>query len=128
MPETTKEEIGYHQNGDYMLPNIVIGQTEIRELNRWGMMHREYLENEKRWMFTLLRMRGELFLHLYQLQDEAEEMYSRLIKQMSESEGVTEQMKQTDQMQWVQKMNNIKNRAEEIVKHDLIYHINRPEK
>ena len=55
-------------------------------------------------------------------------MYSRLIKQMSESEGVTEQMKQTDQMQWVQKMNNIKNRAEEIVKHDLIYHIDRPEK
>ena len=67
-----EKEIGYHQNRDYMLPNIVIGQTEIRELNRWGMMHREYLENEKRWMFTLLRMRGELFLHLYQLQDEAE--------------------------------------------------------
>ncbi len=114
--------ITYRQVADYMIPNLTLphGESTIR-LGKWGMMHKNYLEHNKRGLFMLMVTKCTLWPYLADIDRQANEMYDLLIEQMKESEGVTEQLKEQDQLEWIQKMNNIQQRAREVVCSELIY-------
>ncbi len=118
----TENKITYRQVGDYIIPNITIAPEEKNvEIGLWGQKHRDYLKNHREVMFNLLLMKGELNQHLAEVDKQAEELFFRLIDDMAKAEGITEQLKSKNQMEWVSKMNNIKARAREIVSKELIY-------
>ena len=110
----------YELNGDYY---IIAGEDEPEQepIGIWGQRHLEYIKNHKRPFYRKLNQDLKLYDYLRQVDKQAEEMLDLLIKQMAESEGVTEQLKVTDQIEWVGRMNNIRNRATEIVNKDLIF-------
>ena len=112
----------YRKVGDYYIPNITVPPEEkdIR-IGIWGMRYKNYLKENKRVTFTIMQMNGTLWQHLADIDKQAEEMFNQLIKDMAKAEGVTEQLKATDQMAWVGAMENIRNRAMEIVNSELIY-------
>ncbi len=120
----TDEHTGlkYELVGDYY---IIAGDDEPEEEQKpigiWGQRHHEYLRHSKRITLSSLQISGKLNGYLANINRQAEEMFERLVKQMAESEGVTERLKSTDQMAWVGKMNNIRNRAEKIVISEWIY-------
>ena len=90
-------------------------------MRKFGLMRKSYLENYRRGIYSGLLLSGELKKHLLMIQEQSEERFELLVEQMAKQEGVTEQMKEQDQMLWVQKMNNIQARAEEIVREEIIY-------
>ncbi|MEG2823020.1 MAG: TnpV protein [Lachnospiraceae bacterium] len=110
----------YQQNGDYLIPNLTIEDTGER-LTKYGLMRRTYLKEEKKGIYVGMLLEDTLMKHLMTIQGQAEERMELLMKQMQKEEGVDEQLKAQDQMLWVQRMNNIKNRAEEIILQELIY-------
>ena len=112
-------ELTYRREGDYLLPNLEA--PESPKIGKYGMLRHRYLREHKRAMFTGMQMAGTLNDHLEQIDREATEAVERLTSQMAKTEGVTEQMKQTDQMRWVRLMNSIKASAEEIVLVELVY-------
>lgn len=114
-------KITYTKQGDYLLPNLKLPEQPKVEIGIFGKRRLRYLEHSRKILYTNLLTKCKLTAHLAEIDEQAEDMFFRLVKQMAESEGVTEQLKAKDQMQWVQKMNNIRNRAEEIVNNDLIY-------
>ncbi len=118
------EEMGgtYRQVGDYLIPNLALSaeEKEIR-LGKWGKTHKDYLKNHKRLMFDIMLTKGTLFRYLAEIDKQAQEMFDRLMEQMLKAEGITEQLKADNQMEWVCRMNNIRNRAEEIVLYEIIY-------
>ncbi len=118
------EEMGgtYRQVGDYLIPSLTLPaeEKEIR-LGKWGKIHKDYLKNHKRLMFDIMLTKGTLFRYLAEIDKQAQEMFDRLMEQMAKAEGVTEQLKEENQMLWVARMNNIRNRAEEIVLNEIIY-------
>ena len=107
--------------GDYYLPDIQIGNEEHRPVGRWGRMNMEYLKKYRPAMYNDLLLSGKLWSYLADLNEQAEKRLDCIIQQMKEAECVTEQLKAENQMQWVGTMNNIRNRAEEIVLLELIY-------
>lgn len=112
--------IGYRQVGEVQIPNLVVTDTNY-PIGIWGQRHKDYLiENHRLFYYNLLTT-GKLNSYLYDIDVSAKEMYDRLIKQMAEQEGVTEQLKTQNQMEWVGRMNNIANRAREIVNAEMIY-------
>ena len=112
----------YTKVGDYYLPDLVLpSEEETRPIGIWGMRHKCYLIEHKKAIFTIMQMNGTLHTYLADLNEQAGDMFLRLVKEMAKSEGVTEQLKAENQMLWVQKMNNIRNRAMEIVNSELIY-------
>ncbi len=118
---TTENEITYRRVGDYMIPNITIAPKEKNvEIGLWGQKHRDYLKNHREVMFNLLLMKGELNQHLAEVDKQAEELFFRIIDDMAKSEGITEQLKAENQLEWVGRMNNIKARAREIVNSEII--------
>jgi hypothetical protein len=106
---------------DYYLPDIQLGNEEQRPIGRWGRLHREYLKEYRSTVYQDILVSGNLWSYLADLNEQAEERLERIIQQMKEAEGVTEQLKSDNQMLWVWIMNNIRNRAEEIVLKELIY-------
>ena len=112
--------IEYTLVGDYYIPNIALPK-ENRSIGRWGRMHRDYLEQHHPIRFNDLVLSGQLWTYLADLNEQAQERLSLIIDQLSASEGVTEHLKQHDQMAWVGAMNSIRNRAEEIVLCEMIY-------
>ena len=115
-------KIQYCRVGDYLIPNLKLPPDEARvTLGKWGMMHKNYLEKHKRVLFSALLGQGKLYQHCAEVENQARDMYHTLIEQMKESEGVTEELKEQDQLEWVQKMENIQQRASEIVYNELIY-------
>ena len=108
----------YHWEGDYLIPDLVA--LESPQIGIWGERRRQFLRNHQRTVYDALMMNGKLNAHLEDVDRNAEEMMDRLMSQMAEREGVTEQLKAEDQMTWIQRMNNIRHRAEEIVRKDLI--------
>ena len=118
-----KTGIPYTLVGDYYLPwgDLPDNDPEPRPIGIWGQRHLRYIKQHKRIFYSNLLTSGKLNEYLADINEEAEEMFSRLVKQMSEQQGITEQMKADNQMIWVQRMNNIRNAATEIVNHDLIY-------
>ena len=113
--------IAYTKQGDYNLPDLNLPEQEEREIGIWGQRRRRYLKEHHRVLYYNLLTQCKLIDHLADINEEAQKMYDRLVKQLAEQEGVTEQLKTEDQMLWVQRMNNIRNRATEIVNNELIY-------
>ena len=123
MAKTIFEEMGgtYTQVGDYLLPDLELPQEEQQPIGVWGQRHWRYLKEHRRATYATLLTGGKLNGYLADIDRQAEEMFSRLVKQLTEKEGVTETLKAENQMLWVQKMNNLKNAAMEIVSNELIY-------
>ena len=111
----------YHQVGDYLLPNITIPEEETEPIGIWGQRHLRYLKQHRKVLYTNLLTSGKLNSHLADIDKQAENMFSRLVKEMAKKQGITEQLKATDQMAWVGRMNNIRNAATEIVNTELIF-------
>ena len=111
----------YELVGDYYFIFGDDDPEEKRHIGIWGQRHERYLKQNKKAIYTGLRISGDLSDYLADIDKQAEEMFSQLVKQMAENEGVTELLKTQDQMAWVGAMNNIRNRAMEIVNSDLIY-------
>ena len=116
-----KNGISYTLQGDYYLPDIALSTEEQQPVGIWGQRHLRYIRQHRKVLYTNLLTSGKLNGYLVDIDKQAEEMYSRLIKQMAEREGVTEALKAENQMEWVGRMNNIRSRATEIVTNDLIY-------
>lgn len=119
--QTTFEKLGgtYRKEGDYLLPNIEA--PESPQIGIWGQRRLQYLRANKRVLYTNMLMGDTLKDHLEEVDKSAEEMYDQLSKQMKVQEGITEELKANNQVEWVQRMNNIRNRAAEIVYKELIY-------
>ena len=111
----------YELQGDYYIPCLVLPAEKEKPIGIWGQRHKRYLKEYRKAVYTTLLTSGKLNNYLVDIDMQAEEMISRLVKQMAEREGVTEQLKADKQLEWVQKMNNICRRAIEIVITDLIY-------
>ena len=104
-----------------MIPNLIPDSEPEGELRKFGLMRKSYLENHRRGIYAGLLLSGELKKHLLMIQEQAEERFDLLVKQMAEREGVTERLKAQDQMLWVCRMNNIRARVEEIVLKEIVY-------
>ena len=113
--------ISYTLQGDYYLPNLALPEQDDKTIGLWGQRHLHYLKEYHRLTYTNLLTSGRLNEYLAEIDKQAKDMFLRLIKQMSEREGVTEQLKTENQMEWVGRMNNIRSRAVEIVNAELIY-------
>lgn len=111
----------YEKCGDYLIPNLIPDPEPEGELRKFGLMRRSYLEDHRRGIYSGLLLSGKLKEHLLLVQEQAEEMFDLLVQQMADRDGVTERLKEQDQMLWVGKMNNIRARAEEIVREEIIY-------
>lgn len=112
----------YRQVGDYRIPNITLPAKESRiKLGKWGMLHKNYLLHHKKVQFTIMLSQGTLWTYLAEVDQQATNMFSRLVEQMKTNEGITEQLKEDNQIEWVVRMNNIESRAREIVYQELIY-------
>ena len=114
------ELFNYTLVGDYYLPDIALPE-ETRPIGKWGRMHRAYLELNHQIRFDNLVLSGQLWTYLADLNEQAQERLSLIIEQMKASEGVTEDLKASNQMAWIGAMNSILNRAEEIILRELIY-------
>ncbi len=115
-------EITYTKVGDYLIPDLTLPpETDERPIGAWGMRHKRYLMEHKKAIFTIMQMNGTLQTYLADLNEQADDMFLRLVKDMVKSEGVTEQLKADNQLLWVQHINNIRNRAAKIVNSELIY-------
>ena len=116
-----KNGLWYELHGDYYLPCLDVPHEERRPIGVWGQRHLRYLQQHRKALYTELHITGKLNGYLADLNDEAETVFFELVKQMAAREGITEQLKAQDQMLWVQRMNNIRDRAIEVVNNDLIY-------
>ena len=118
----TDEKTGtrYTLQGDYYLPDLALPAEEQQPIGIWGQRHLRHIKQNRRVLYTNLLTSGKLNSYLADIDKQAEEMFSRLVKQMAEREGVTEQLKVDNQMAWVARMNDIRSRAIEIVNNDLI--------
>ena len=112
------QELTYHQNGDYLIPDLEAPKAP--RIGKYGIMRHQYLRNHHLGIFDGMLLKGTLNAHLEEIDRQANEMMERITAQMAQREGVTEQLKAIDQMKWVQLMNSIRNRAEEIVINELI--------
>ena len=118
--KSTYETMGgnYRQNGDYLLPNLEV--PEYPNVGVWGERRRKYLREHKKALYTAMMLSDTLNAHLEEVDRCATEMHDRLTLQLAEREGITERLKIANQMEWVQQMNNIRNRAAEVVWKELI--------
>ena len=116
----TENGIDYILVGDYYIPDLKLPE-ENRPIGRYGRLHREYLKQEHPARYSSLILTGKLWTYLADLNEQAEERLDVIIEQMKAAEGVTEELKARNQLEWVGRMNNIRNRAEEIIKNELIY-------
>lgn len=123
MEKSLFEQMGgtYTQVGDYMLPNLTISEEEQKPIGIWGQRHARYLKQHHKVLYMNLMTSGKLNGYLSDIDNQAEAMFIRLVKEMAEKQGVTEALKVENQMEWVGQMNNIRNRATELVNAELIY-------
>ena len=116
----TENGIDYILVGDYYIPDLKLPE-ENRPIGRYGRLHRDYLKEEHPARYSSLILTGKLWTYLADLNEQAEERLDLIIEQMKATEGVTEELKARNQLEWVGRMNNIRNRAEEIIRSELIY-------
>ncbi|MBQ3127960.1 MAG: TnpV protein [Clostridia bacterium] len=115
-------KITYRQVGDYLIPNLIIPPEEANiKLGKWGMLHKTYLEKHIKVFFNSLLMQGKLYQHCAEIEKQANKMFDMHVEQMKVIEGVTEELKEGNQMEWVQRMGNIEKRAMEIITSEIIY-------
>ena len=115
-----ENELGYLQVGDYFIPDLKLPQ-ENRSIGKYGRMHRDYLQEHNPIRFDDLVLEGKLWTYLADLNEQAQDRLQLLIRQMQEAESVNDELKENNQIAWVQAMNSIHNRAEELVLHELVY-------
>ena len=114
--------IEYRRVGDFNIPNLILPPEEANiTLGKWGMMHKDYLLKNKKVLFTTLLTQGKLYHHCAEVENQARQMFDTLVEQMKKAEGVTEQLKEEDQMEWVRRVQNIEARAREIVTTELTF-------
>ena len=115
------EKLGgtYHREGDYRIPDLIAPETP--HIGVWGRRHKRFLQQHHESIYTAMLLSGKLNVHLEEIDRSANEMFDLLMEQYAEREGVTEQLKAQDQMEWVRRMNSIRNRVEETVLNELIY-------
>ena len=113
--------ISYTLQGDYYLPDLALPEQEDKPIGLWGQRHLNHIKQHRKILYINLLTSGKLNGYLADLDKQAEDMFFRLVKQMAEREGVTEQLKANNPMEWVARMNNIRNRVAEIINSDLIY-------
>ena len=115
-------KITYHKEGDYLIPDLIMeNSNEDYHIGKYGRLRLNYIKNYKRGLYTELMINGTLSKHLADIENVATERIGLIIKQLAKSENVNEDLKESNQLAWVQAMNNIKNRAEEIVYNEIIY-------
>ena len=115
-------KIQYRRVGDYLIPNLKLPPEETAiTLGKWGMMYKSYLEKNKKVFFSLLLGQGKLYQHCAEIEKQANDMYDTLMEKMKVAEGVTEQLKEDNQLEWVCRVQNIESRVREIVRKELIY-------
>ena len=121
---TTDNETGisYTLHGDYYLPDLILPQEkDNRPIGMWGRIHKRYLMEHRKALFTHLAMGNELHTYLADINEQASEMFDSIVRDIKKAEGITEQLKAENQWEWIRRMENIQNRAKEIVKSELIY-------
>ena len=111
----------FELQGDYYLPCLKLPEEPEVHIGIWGQRHRRYLKSHRRALYTSLLTRGKLNSYLADINRQAEELFSRLVKQIAESENINEELKATDTTAWIGKMNNVRNRAAEVVSEEIIY-------
>ena len=111
----------YELQGDYYLPCLKLSEGEQQPVGLWGQRHLRYIKQNRKMLYLNLLTSGKLNGYLSDLDKQAEDMFSRLVKQMAEREGVTEKLKAENQMEWVGRMNNIRSRAKEVINNELIF-------
>ena len=121
MEKSTFEQMGgtYRQEGDYFLPNLTV--PESVSIGIWGQRRQQYMREHREALYNAVLLSGKLDGHLADINQQAEDMFFQLVKQMAEQEGITEQLKTDSQMEWVGQMNNIRSAAEEIVNTEIIF-------
>lgn len=122
MEKTIFEQMGgtYHEENGYLIPDLTLPPEEEKPIGIWGQRHKRYLKEHRKATYTTLLTNGNLNSYLADIDQQAEEMFSRLVKEIAIREGITENLKLENQMEWVQRINNIRNRVMEIVNNDLI--------
>ena len=116
-----KNGLWYERQGDYYLPCLKLPEEEEQTIGIWGQRHRRYLRENRKVLYADLLTRGRLNGYLADIERQAEEMFSRMVNQIAEAEGITEKLKADDMMSWVGRMNGIRDRAAEIVNAELIF-------
>ena len=114
-------ELTYTKTGDYLIPNLMMDEQPEGDIGAYGWMRKRFLKEHRKGTYNAMLMKETLTQHLIDTNEAAQDMMDKLIKEMAAAEGVTESLKRRDQMAWVQRMNNIRARADEIVRNDLIY-------
>ena len=124
MTDTLFEQFGgtYTQTGDYLLPDLSLpAEKEMGNIGVWALRHKRYLKQHHKVLYYILLTSGKLDSYLADIEEQAQRLFLRVVNELAEKEGVTEQLKSTDPMAWVQRMNNIRNRAAERVNNEVIY-------
>ena len=120
---SSNTEISYRRVGDYFIPNLKLPPEEARvRLGKWGMIYKDYLLKNKKVVFSTLLAESKLYQHCAEIENQVSDMYDMLVKQMKEAEGVTEELKEQDQFEWVKRMSNIQQRANEMICNEIIYY------
>ena len=111
----------YRQVGDFNIPNLILSPEEANiTLGKWGLLYKDYLLKNKKVLFTTLLVEGKLYQHCAEMENQARSMFDTLVEQMKEDEGISENLKDSNQMEWLQKINNICNRVNEIIMKEII--------
>lgn len=123
MTDTLFEQLGgtYTQQGDYLLPNLTPPEKDVRPVGVWGERRLRYLKHNHKVLYYNLLTSGKLHSYLADTEEQAQALFSRLVRELAEKEGVTEQIKSADPIAWVRKMNNIRNRSSEIVNAEVVF-------
>ncbi len=124
MTDTLFEQLGgtYTQQGDYLLPNLALpAEKETGNIGMWALRHKRYLKQHHKVLYYNLLTSGKLDSHLADIEEQAQQLFLRLVKELAEKEGVTEQLKSADQMAWVRRLNNIREQAAEVVNAELVF-------
>ena len=121
--KTLFEQYGgtYTMQGEYRLPNLTVEGTDTLPIGIWGQRRLHYLKHHRKVLYYNLLTSGKLQSHLADIEEQAQELFSRLVKEYAKKEGITEQLKATDQMKWVQKLNNIRERVIETVYSNVVF-------
>ena len=119
---SNKNSISYRRVGDYNIPNFMLPPEESNiRLGKWGMLHKDYLKKHNRVLFNVLLTQGKLYQHCAEIENQARAMFDMLIEQMKEAEGITDQLKEENQMKWVCRMQNIAARAHEFICDNIMF-------
>ena len=121
--KTLFEQFGgtYTMQGDYYLPNLTVEETDTHPIGVWGQRRLHYLKHHRKVLYYNMLTSGKLHSHLFDIEEQAQDLFSRLVKEYAEKEVITEQLKADDQIKWVQKINNIRERVMEMVYTDVVY-------